>query len=273
MTKLADTQAQADTKKLSVLMTVYNESDFVDYAIRACQPYVDNLIIVEGAYQETIALGAEPRSTDGTRLTLSKLSLDIRRDAIIEANEQTDKDQRNVGLEKIKELNPDGWLLIIDGDEVYTKENFEIIRNFMYLMDKQNKKAAYFKSLTFVNDAKTYCEQEFPRLFKISQNCSFFSDNYMTWEGKGDDWSLKNIIKLPYLRYHHYAFCKSKDKKRFQLKKDWWESRFPDERNFEYDWYVNEEGKIWSPNHKLLRYTGKHPEIMKDHPLLKNESL
>ena len=42
--------------KLSVLMTVYNEKEFVEYAIRSCLPYVDHLVVVEGAYQEVIDL-------------------------------------------------------------------------------------------------------------------------------------------------------------------------------------------------------------------------
>ena len=159
--------------RLSVLMTVYNEAEFVDYAIRACLPYVDDLVIVEGAYQETIALGASPRSTDGTLEILEQWKDAAEKEGedsivhFIEANEQTDKDQRNAGLEKIKELNPDGWVLIIDGDEVYDKNAFSMIRSAMVNMDRSQKLAAIFRSLTFVNDFKHFAEQDFPRLFKI----------------------------------------------------------------------------------------------------------
>lgn len=267
--------------KLSVLMTVYNESDFVEYAISSVLPYVDDLVIVEGAYKESVECGASPRSDDGTIEAIHNLfGLDSseRLDYIngpstegcnvyyIEANEKTDKDQRNIGLKKIKEFNQNGWLLIVDGDEVYTKENFTMVRNFMRTMSAQNKMAAYFKSLTFVNDANTCCEQEFPRLFRVTPGCEFVNDNFMCWKDKGLSWTQPHVIKLPYLRYHHYAFCKS-DKKRFKLKKDWWESRFKD-RDFEYDWYLDEDGKIWSPNHNLRPYHNDHPEAIKDHPLV-----
>ena len=59
--------------KLSCLMTVYNEESFIEYAIESCLPYVDHLVVVEGAYQETIKLGATPHSTDNTDEIIKKI--------------------------------------------------------------------------------------------------------------------------------------------------------------------------------------------------------
>ena len=265
--------------RISVLMTVYNEADFVEYAIRSCLPHVDDLVIVEGAYQETIACGAEPRSTDGTVEICKKHLKEFAKENLdnpdhtftyIEVNAQTDKDQRNIGLEKIKELNPDGWLLIIDGDEVYDKTLLNMVKVTAHNMERGNQFAAYFKSLTFVNDLRHYTEQEFPRLFKLTPECKFVNDNFMEWPDENLNWFTARVIKKPQIRYHHYAFCKDSDHERFQLKKDWWESRFGDKK-FEYDWYVNEKGEIWSPNHRVIVFTGRHPEIMEQHPKWKKE--
>jgi glycosyltransferase involved in cell wall biosynthesis len=248
--------------RLSVLLTVYNESEYVEYAIRACLPHIDDLVIVEGSYLETINLGATNRSDDGT-LEIIEQFRNEKNVSILFANEQSDKDQRNVGLQKIKELNPNGWLLIVDADEVYTKDNFAMVRNIAKTMEKDNKKACYFRSLTFVNDFKHYVDQDFPRLFKITPECTFVNDNHMTW--KDSDWSIKHVIKIPYLRFHHYAF--TKDIKRFNLKKQWWETRFG--KAFDYGWRVNDEGKIEDANHFVQEYKGNHPEIMKEHPKYK----
>lgn len=264
------------SNRLSVLMTVYNEAEFVEYAIRACLPYVDDLVIVEGAYQETIDVGGSPRSTDGTvrqiKDTLASLANGFRLDEnefnfdegtkafILYANEQTDKDQRNVGLQKIKELNPDGWLLIIDGDEVYSPENFQMVKVCMKNMERQNAKAAYFRSLTFVNDLKHYAEQDFPRLFKITPDCEFTNDNFMKWGSLG--WGYPHVIKIPYVQYHHYAFCKGAE--RFELKKKWWETRFG--KSFDYGWQADKDGLISDNNHEIREYTKKHPKIMEGHP-------
>ena len=264
-------------------MTVYNEEKFVAQAIKACRPYVDEIVIVEGAYQETVACGAAPRSTDDTKMKITEAvegfgaaeikngdwscKLDEGQVYYLEANEKTDKDQRNVGLEKIKNLNPDGnsWLLIIDGDEVYTEENFVMIRNFMKTMEKLKAYAAYFKSLTFVGDLDHYTEQEFPRLFKVTPSCQFVDDNYMTWPDEKKTWAYPHVIKVPYLKYHHYAFCKGVERGR--LKKQWWETRFgkEPENKFEYDWYFEDDGSVWSPKHKISKYTGKHPVAMQEY--------
>ena len=262
--------------RLSVLMTVYNEGDFVDYAIRSCLPHVDDLVIVEGAYQETIALGASPRSTDRTCEILKNWTTipaidepdpNLKKIHLIEANEQSDRDQRNRGLEKIKELNPDGWCLLIDGDEIYDKNNFSMVKVAMHNMNRSGKLAAYFKSLTFVNDMKHYTEQEFPRLFKITPDCKFTNDNFMEWPDKGINWFSPYIIKIPYIRYLHFAFCKGLE--RFDLKKKWWETRFG--KPFDYGWHINMKGKIEDKNHEIYEYTGKIPDILKDHPLYPKE--
>lgn len=260
--------------KLSVLMTVYNEASFIKHAIEACLPHVDLLVVVEGAYQETINLGKSARSTDGTLEILNQYEspelpcgCPDGKVVVIQANEQTDKDQRNVGLQKIKEINPDGWCLIIDGDEVYEPESFKMIRVAIKNMEKTNKYAAYFKSLTFVNDAYHYTEQEFPRLFKLTPEAKFVNDNFMSWDDKQLTWRYPHVIKIPYIHYFHYSFCKGKE--RFELKKKWWETRFG--QDFNYGWKIGDNGKITDNNHDIYEFTGKHPEIMKDHSMMEQK--
>lgn len=246
-------------RKLSVLMTVFNEADFIDYAIRGCLPFVDDLVIVEGSYLETQKLGQPARSDDGTCQIIEKYRNEPKVH-IISANGQTDKDQRNVGLSKIKELNPDGWLLIIDGDEVYNPSSFTLIKKLTENLDRQNMKGAYFNSLTFVNDLNHYTNQQFPRLFKITPECTFINDNFMSW--KNASWTEKFITKISYIQYYHYSFVKNRN--RTELKKQWWETRFG--TPFDYGWKYNEKGLLEDKNHTIFEFKGHHPEIMKGHP-------
>lgn len=254
--------------RLSVLMCVYNETEFIDYAIRSVLPHVDDLVIVEGAYQETIELGASPRSDDGT-LGIIDTYRNNEKITIIEANEKSDPDQRNKGLEVIKKLNPDGWLLIVDGDEVYAEESLGMVRSVMRNMSKEGRYAAYFKSLTFVNDLKHYTFQDFPRLFKITPSCEFINDNFMAWKDEGISWAPPHIFKMPYVRYHHYAFCKGAE--RFELKKRWWETRFGEP--FDYGWKTLEDGSVedGSGKHPIYEYESEHPAIMKKHPMWRKD--
>lgn len=233
---------------LHVLMTVFNEASFVDHALRACIPYVKSVTVVEGAYQETIACGASARSNDGTIEIVRKHVSD--KVALLFANEKSDAQQRNIGLQRIKNLDPNSWLLIIDGDEVYEPFTFKLIAALTRKMDLSQSDVAVFQSLTFVNDFDHYCIQNFPRLFRVAPNVRFVNDNAVCYGEK-----MAKIISCPHIKFHHYSFCKNKE--RFALKKQWWETRF--NKPFDYSWRINEHGKIEDPNHEIKKYTGQHP--------------
>jgi len=237
-------------------MTIYNEVDFVEYAIKSCLPYVDNLVIVEGAYQEVIKLGKSPRSEDGTIKIIEKY-LDDTKVHFIQANGQTDKDQRNIGLEKIKELKSD-WLLIIDGDE-YASYNFQMVRNYCNLMERESKKVCYFQSLTFVNSCDFFCFQKFPRLFKIELGCKFVNDNYMKYEKL--PLFGNHIIENMNIKYHHYSFLKGREK--FEQKRNWWINRGFG-KDFDYGWKMDENGIISDKKHRIFKYQGKHPKLIEE---------
>jgi glycosyltransferase involved in cell wall biosynthesis len=251
-------------ERLSVLMTVFNEASFVDYAIRACLPYIDDLVIVEGAYRETIKIGAPARSGDGT-VDIIEGYRNNPKVQIVYANEESDAQQRNAGLETIKILNPDGWLLIIDGDEVYDPATFSLIKASMRTLEKAEKYGAYFHSVTFVNDFGSYCHQEFPRLFRITPECKFVNDNFMAWPDKNLVWTFPHIDRIPNIKFYHFAFCKGVE--RFEQKRQWWATRFG--RPFDYGWRIDKDGMIRDNNHTIYKYEGRIPDIMKSHPLFK----
>lgn len=258
---------------LHVLMCVYNESRFIEPAIRSCLPHVKTLTIIEGAYRESIAVGASARSNDGTIRIIDRFVGG--KTKLVFANEKSDPQQRNIGLDLIKKEDPNGWLLIIDGDEVYEPVTFRMIQALANKMETHNQYASYFKSITFVNDLRHYCLQAFPRLFRITPKCRFINDNFMEWPDKNLGWTClangkafsPHIISTPNIEFFHYAFCKGNE--RFKLKKDWWQSRFATE--FNYSWYIDDAGKIVDPDHQVYPYEGKHPPAMQKHPMLVNK--
>ena len=253
--------------KLSVLMTVFREVEFVDYAVRSCLPHIDHLVICEGSYLETQKLGVSPRSNDGTIEIIEKYRNDPKVH-VIYANEESDKDQRNVGWKKIKELNPDGFLLIVDGDEIFQPQTFDLIYSTMNMMRKLQKKFAYFESLTFVNDANHYTKQYFPRLFDLKNSVGFFNDNHMQWTDKVYDHSILYGQGSSPIKYHHYSFCKGSEK--FKEKRNWWMSRGLG-KDFDYGWKIDENNQITDKNHRIFLYEGKHPSIMESHPMMQGK--
>ena len=255
------------SSKIHVLATVFNEGDFFAYSIRSYLPFVKSVTIVEGAYRESISVGASPRSTDATLDIMCSYRRDNHKVKLIQANEISDAQQRNVGLEHIKKIASDGdWLLLVDGDEIYERNTFRMIEALIPKMDLNKSNVAYFKSLTFVNDLSHYCEQEFPRFFRITKDCHFVNDNFMAY-GPELNWHPPTVIKCPIIRFFHYSFCKGKD--RFELKKKWWETRF--KQPFDYSWHIDGQGQITDSQHTIRTYIGKHPDVMKGHPLLTHD--
>lgn len=238
-------------------MTVYEEEKFLDRAINSIYEFADCISIVEGAYQQTIRNGNQPRSQDKTIEILESWKNKDQQNKINISyfNGESDQEQRTHGLEFLKQQNCDNFL-IVDGDEVYETKELKKIKFVVQAYKQKDVRAAYFQSLTFVNDFQHYTPQEFPRFFKLTPGCYFSNDNYVNWEDY--DWQEANftgkIIKAP-IRFFHYSFCK--DFSRFLKKKTWWETRFKD-RNFIYDWDIVEQ-KIQPMNAKIYEYNGPHP--------------
>ena len=51
--------------KKTAFMVVYNDADYADYAIRSVKDRVDELLIIEGAFEITMRAGMPARSNDG----------------------------------------------------------------------------------------------------------------------------------------------------------------------------------------------------------------
>lgn len=238
---------------LGVLCTVYNEAKFLRHALNSVVEHVDKIVIVDGAYQETIALGAAPHSTDGTLDIIREFKKQYTSKVIaLEANEKSDAQQRNVALAELKKLNCD-WFMILDGDEIYKRYHFAMIKQ---AMRHDTIDVYYFTCNTFVNDFWHYTIQQFPRLFKLYPDTNFSNDNYVNSNCK--NWISLDKKTLD-VKYYHYAFVK--DLSRFALKKKWWETRFKSEgRDFHYDWNII-NGKIMPDNSEIVyNYIGSHPQ-------------
>ena len=242
--------------KLTALITVYNEAKFLDCCLESIKDHVDSIVVVEGSYQENIRLGKPPRSEDETEEVIHKFMdrNEDKRITLLHYNEESDAQQRNAGLEEIKDQKDIDFCMIVDGDEVYTPEMFKLIKAIM----RTNQDVFYHTCRTFVGDFNTYCKQQFPRLFRLYEDTEFTNDNFVRSNGKEWPDLSKTIINL---QYFHYGFLKGNDK--FLDKKKWWESRFG-KGQFNYDWYVDTEGKITPTGHDLYQFTGKHPKVVQD---------
>jgi glycosyltransferase involved in cell wall biosynthesis len=234
---------------IGALMTVYNEAEYADYAIRSALEQVDYLSIVEGAYQETLKMnpGKTPRSNDGTLDIISRYK-DHPKVNIIYANEKSDPQQRNVGLQFLKDKRCD-WILIIDADEIWDTYEYECLKDKLEAVSP-DVETIKLDILVFVNNFLTYTNQTMSRVFRMHDDLIFISDNETQYHYKFINWHEP--------KFFHYAYVKNKD--RFNTKINWWKCRGGS------DWFVDKDGNYYSPNHTLYHFYDGHPCIMESHP-------
>lgn len=247
--------------KLIAYYALYNEVEYIEYSLRSIYDYVDQIIIIEGAWKETYLTNGEKRSNDGTIEKIQGFPDPQNKITIHYDNEDNQLAQRNKIFGYLP--NEDCWMLLIDGDEVYDPAEIVKIKELTKVNDLT--KAFRFKSLIFINDFYHYCEVEYFRLFKIEKqlDCAgrslakyiFTAPNDISKNGEAlESWSKNR----PDIAFHHYSYCKSNH--RFQEKK-----RERTKLHGQFAWELR-NGLVQRDDADIKDFTGEHPEIMKDHP-------
>jgi len=235
-------------------MCLHNEEDFMRESIFSVMDFLDELIIVEGAWGENIAVNGEPRSTDRTLEYIKELQDYPFHNKLrfYQHNEATQLIQRNKFFTYAPE---DCWLWIIDADEVYEPQ--EVVR-LIQLLEETQDEGIKIRSLTFINDAETYSTIGFPRCFRIKpgHRYTFSAPNDLLKDGR-----KVPVVKHEYVRFFHYSYCHKPD--RFTEKK-----RERTHLHGSFAWSLNEEGKVTRPDAKIEKFTGIHPPIMSGHKLI-----
>ena len=270
-------------------MTVYNEAKFIPASLPAMLscPDISSITIVEGAYQEVIATGCPARSTDGTvgliMGMVDVLQIDCApgdmlwedRVALIQANEQSDTQQRNAGLNYIRDNfcnigdGIEDYLMIVDGDEVWEHSAVKVAAGMLKRrLNITPIDCMHVKSRTFINNLQTYTWHEFPRFFRITPSCKFVNDNYMSWEYAEWNSPTARHIRTP-IEYFHYSFMRPPE--RMEMKTEWWNTRFGD-RDFTYDWNVEDGKAVTTGDYAIFEFEGRHPQQITEMFGLTNES-
>ena len=111
--------------KIVATMIVYNEEEYLPYSLSSIYPYVDRIVIVEGAIQKLIDAGFAPptgESTDKTNEIIKNFP-DPNKKIIVQHGKFKHKNhQRN---ECLKYLSHEDWILIVDADEIYSEINIK----------------------------------------------------------------------------------------------------------------------------------------------------
>ncbi len=239
-------------------MIVYNDADYVDYAIRSIKDWVDEFIVVEGAFEITMEAGSPPRSNDGTIEILKKHEAagNIK---LVHANLREHKYHYDIGYQYAIENGSD-WAIMIDSDEIWVKKTQMLADAFMKKFINEDAVEMRVDEYSFVNDFSTWYPGTYPRIFKCTPGSKFVFDNEVQFAERTRG---KHVIHtLPGRDIHHYGYVRRK--KRWKLKQDlmWNKDHNP----------LNKKYKLEADNYVLpedipiYEYTGKHPDIMHSHP-------
>lgn len=229
-------------------MNVYNEADYIGYAIESVIRDLDRLIIIEGKFAES---SGPVLSDDGTMEVLKDKYLKFYSHRILPlcGENLPQLQQRDMVF---GHLDRPCWLWIVDGDEAYTKENIAKVKEAIQTTKAESLR---INSYVFVNDFRHCVYIKMPRLFHIypGVDYKFIEPNTIA----------KNGIRLseeerPDIFFHHYSYCKSPE--RFLQKR---EERIRQTGSFK--WNITPEGRIYAPNVNIRVFDGEHPEVMRQH--------
>ncbi len=115
--------------KVTAVFCVYNEKEYLEYAVRSILPAVDGIYICLGlasynAYNPAARTFSKP---DGTEALVDRLGRMDPKIKVVKGVWSSEVEHRNAGLELcLKDGTDYHWL--VDGDEIYRKDHLDFIR-------------------------------------------------------------------------------------------------------------------------------------------------
>ena len=256
--------------KITAGIIVFNDSEYLEQTILSCKDHVDELIIIEGAFQCTLNTNGKrndktERSNDGTLDIINKY-VDNKKVFLKQANLQEHKNHYQLSLEFCKNNNSD-WFMMIDSDEIWTKQGFDLLKSKLKMADKQGIFEYRVRAYCFISDFNHYYNGEYPRIFKVTPKAEFLFDNEVAWPDHGKQQDMGRVDKHIQLLstqpvFYHYSYVRSKY--RWQLKQDCLIEKDGNPINLK---YKLENNKYIIPEDiPIYEFKGNHPDIMKIHP-------
>lgn len=150
---------------LSALCCVYNDSTFIDACLRSMEPYIDQIVVVEGSWsgiKGTYDYKANLRSDDGTLEIVEKFARDFPEKTILVNAIGDEGVCRNFGLALCNEP----YILQLDSDEFYYPNQLrEFRQNLIWKLDK-DADVFTINSLGFIFNFRMHFKGPQARIFR-----------------------------------------------------------------------------------------------------------
>lgn len=239
-------------------MAVYNDIDYIDYTLKSFLDFVDEMIVVEGAFKITMEGGKPPRSNDGTLEILKQYEAD-KKIILIHANLQEHKFHYDIGYQEAIRRGAD-WAILCDSDEIWTPKA-KLTANAMMKKFLSHKTPVEMRvdEYCFINDFKTCYHGTYPRIFRATLGSKFVFDNEVQFAGFNR--GQHPVIKVVGRDIFHYGYVR--DNKRWRMKQDYMFAKDKNPLNLQYK--LEGDNYIIPSDIPIYKFDGHHPEIMLAH--------
>jgi glycosyltransferase involved in cell wall biosynthesis len=239
-------------------MAVYNDIDYIDYTLRSFLDFVDEMVVVEGAFKITMEGGKPPRSNDGTLEILRQYEKD-KKITLIHANLQEHKFHYDIGYQEAVKRGAD-WAIMCDSDEIWTKQAKVFANKSMTSLLKNDAYELRVEEYCFINDFKTWYKGQYPRIFKCKKDSFFVFDNEVQFSGYGRGTHPVNMVPGG-RQIYHYGYVRHN--KRWRMKQDYMYQKDHNPLNLQYK--LAGDNYIIPADIPIYNFVSEHPEIMKMH--------
>lgn len=222
-------------------MNVYEGEEFFEYALRSIYDVANQIIIINGAYNDKIL---SHYSRDRTEKIIMSFFDEFGKIKYLKTFASTQIEQRN----KVMNYISDGWLFIVDDDEVYKREEISMLNNYL---DTAKDDAYTMNAFVFTNTFNWFYPYAFKRLFRYRPGMHFTAPNDLAYD-EGRYNPIRPVYKIT---MYHYAYVKKKSKLKIK----------GIQRKIKLHW----KGRWMIPRQEVQRFKGEHPAIIQDHPYRK----
>ncbi len=204
--------------KLTAVFCVYNEEEYLEYAVKSILPAVDRVVLCLGkapynAYNPQARSVSRP---DGTEAVVEALAHREPKLAVIKGTWASEVDHRNTGLTACLEDGADYYWLV-DGDEIYREDHLRNIREEIQKHPEAGtfiiKCHIFWRSFSYRIPAQELAWRP-RRIFKMTQARQILGLRFphrLRFVGQNEMNSLGPVVELPPERavFYHFSYARS----------------------------------------------------------------
>jgi len=237
--------------KICTLINTYNSEEYLWYVLTSIYPFVERLVIIDGAFNKKMPT---PLSTDKTDEIVRSFPDPEKKIIYIRGAAKSQIEQRSKVFKFTKSFD---WLFLVDDDEVYKGKDLKTLREFL---SRTTKSAFKIGGYTFFNSFSWYRYVADPRIWRILPDMEFIGSNNIRWQKGVYDRNKMPVISG--IMKYHYSYVRAPVRTKIRARQTALK-HYP--YTTDLNGYFVREGILRS----LRKFSSDHPEIMRNHPYRK----